>query len=65
MPQISEYVQVDVDEKSVNFILDDAWIQVEDLDAWMAAFWDEVRDIAMEFQGCSSIIEREAFNRVT
>ncbi|WP_028664901.1 hypothetical protein [Runella zeae] len=63
MRLISEYVLVDETMNSVKFFGDEDWIEVEDLDAWIAAFWDACRDVAMEFNGCSSILEREAFSQ--
>ena len=64
MPYISEYVEVNETEKSVRFFGEE-WIEVEDLDVWIASFWDAARDIACQINGCASVIERHAFNQVT
>lgn len=64
MPYISEYVEVNEIEKSVRFSGGE-WIEVEDLDAWIASFWDAAIDIARQIEGCASVIERHAFNQVT
>ncbi|MFN3381419.1 MAG: hypothetical protein ACK41O_18310 [Runella zeae] len=65
MRQISEYVQVDETTNSVNFFGNEDWIEVEDLDAWIEAFWNACLDVAIQFNGCSSIIEGAAFKRLT
>lgn len=61
---ISEFVEVDRENKAVRFFSND-WIEVDDIDAWIAAFWDAARDVAFEIGGDASHIERIAFNKVT
>ncbi|MEA5402651.1 hypothetical protein VB776_06980 [Arcicella sp. DC2W] len=64
MAKISEYVDVNEIDRTVHFFGREDWIEVDDLNAWISAFWDEARDIAMSING-SSEIERIAFDRIT
>lgn len=69
MGYISEYVQIEEstsDSGKVKFFGEEReWIDVADLNAWIAAFWDACRDIAAEVGGDSASIESEAFLRTT
>lgn len=65
MGYILEYVEVDELSKTVKFFGSEKRIEVDDLDVGLSAFYSECNDVAMEINGCSSLIEKTAFNRVT
>ena len=62
---ISDFVQVDDLSKKVTIYARPNWIEVEDLEAWIAAFYDAVRDVSSEIEGPFWEIESLAFDRVT
>jgi hypothetical protein len=64
MAYISEHVEVCEDKSAVRFS-GGAWIEVEDLGAWISAFWDAVRNNAFKYANNYYLIEKHAFNAVS